>query len=391
MQVSEQVAVLAEEIRELKASLQRQGLAKDAVNQHKDVVEKVAALRALKSQLPSDDPARDEVIQAKAREEREEAQRQRQALMEQQQAELKAVELKAPRPLVQRKIFHLFAYAGSGDAFHYEPPPRFNTEQCGFGGGPQPHPSVYVTEKWDGTTMQATSSHIYKRIDLWGKRRGADPTQRYDLRLLAWRGADTGGEWRGLDFIDADVRVLQALERYLPLLARLDEGLCAYFEVVHTDINATFKHLPGFADMRVFDFSRGDSFLPFEETVRLAGHFDLPLVGWELHEVLDAKRLWAALREAANRSYATAAAPLEGFVVREAGGGERVAKARVENLPASKEGEEQEADGGRAAAAADGGGWAAPSADLRHLIDIGLPISACRQPSHILRSSWGRR
>merc|ERR1712070_796170 len=113
------------------------------------------------------------------------------------------------------------------------------------------------TEKWDGTTMQATSRHIFKRLDLWGKRKNADPSQRYDLRLVGWRAED--GRWRGLDFIDADSRLHQAITPYLHQLEKLDDGLCVYFEVVHTDINVTFKHLPGFADIRVFDFSRSPS------------------------------------------------------------------------------------------------------------------------------------
>lgn len=70
---------------------------------------------------------------------------------------------------MQRKIFHLFRHTGTGATFSYEPPPRFNSEQCGFGGS-GPSPSIFVTEKWDGTTMQATSTHIFKRLDLWGER-----------------------------------------------------------------------------------------------------------------------------------------------------------------------------------------------------------------------------
>eukprot|EP00913_Durusdinium_trenchii_P023101 g21687.t1 len=115
---------------------------------------------------------------------------------------------------------------------------------------------------------------------------------------------------------------------HLSKLASLDEGLCVYFEAVHTDINANFKHLPGFADIRVFDFSRSGShgvgrFLPFDETIELAKRFDLPL------------ELWADLEKASKRHYATAPAMLEGFVVREAGAGGRIAKARVEQLEAA--------------------------------------------------------
>ncbi|CAJ1368789.1 unnamed protein product [Effrenium voratum] len=59
----------------------------------------------------------------------------------------------------------------------------------------------------------------------------------------------------GLDFIDADARLLEALKPHLAQIAALEDGLCVYFEAVHTDINSNFKHLPGFADIRVLQWS----------------------------------------------------------------------------------------------------------------------------------------
>merc|ERR1739847_28542 len=151
-----------------------------------------------------------------------------------------------------------------------------NSEQTGFGEGSDPHPAVYLTEKWDGTTMQATAGAIFKRLDVAGKQKSKDPSQRYTLRLVAWRAADG---WRGLDFIDGDVRLQDAVTPYLGKIEALADGLCVYFECVHTRINANFQHIDGFADIRVFDSSRGDAFLPFEETIALASHYKLPLVG----------------------------------------------------------------------------------------------------------------
>jgi len=333
------VASLAQQVRELKALLASQGVAKDAINRHAEVLSKINALQSLKSQLAVDDPARDEVIHARLKEERLQRQQLEDAIAKAQREELKIAEGVAPKPLIQRKIFHLFHHTGNGDSFHYEPPARLNSTSCGFGDGLDPHPAVYLTEKWDGTTMQATSSHIFKRLDLWGKRKNADPSQRYDLRLVAWRGED--GLWHGLDFADGDAQSRQALSPYLQQIAKLDDGLCVYFEVLHTDINTTFKHLPGFASIRIFDFSQAPSpsstangrFLPFEETIRLADRFSLPLVGWERHERLDVALIWQHLALAAQgRHYIDVAAQLEGFVVREAGMGERIAKARVEHM-----------------------------------------------------------
>lgn len=376
--VSEQVKALADGIRDLKAALVKQGLSKDAINRHEDILSKVAALQALKSQLASDDPNRDEAILARLEADRRQRHSEEQVAAEAQRKQLEVAEKAAPKPLVQRKIFHLFCHAGSGESFHYEPPPRLNAEQTGFGEGADPHPAVYVTEKWDGTTMQATSTHIFKRLDLRGKKKKADPSERYDLRLVAWRAED--GTWLGLDFADADSRVSQALSPYLSKLAALEDGLCVYFEVVHTDINAAFKHLPGFADIRVFDFSRAPAcspqkappssgFLPFEETIRLAGQYSIPIVGWERYARADADTLWRELDNAAQgRHYVTVAAQIEGFVVREAGVGGRIAKARVEQVQGVEQAQatlEVAQDG----ASADIGRKALT---LHHLRDIGL-------------------
>ncbi|OLP93432.1 hypothetical protein AK812_SmicGene24668 [Symbiodinium microadriaticum] len=49
------------------------------------------------------------------------------------------------------------------------PPPRLNTKDCGFGKGPEPFPPVYVTEKWDGTTMQ-----VRRMEDSRGRREGLE-------------------------------------------------------------------------------------------------------------------------------------------------------------------------------------------------------------------------
>lgn len=341
--VHKDLDLLSAEIRQLKADLKKQGLSSSEINRHQAVLDKVFQLQELKKKLDSTDPARDEIFFERQREERKVAQKQKQADMQAQTMRLKAVEERAPQPLIQRKIFHLFAHRGTKATFHYEQPPRLNGEDCGFGVGDNPHPPVYITEKWDGTTMQATSTHIFKRTDLWGKRRDGNASQRYGLRLLAWR-EDPAGGWQGLDFIDSDSRLAEALSLHLDRLASLEPGLCVYFEAVHTDINVNFKHMPGFADIRVFDFSRANSdadggrFLPFEETIRLAALYDLPMVGWARTDQLDCQDVWQQLvcARAESRPYATAAATIEGFVVRQAGSGGRIAKARLEHLVPQK-------------------------------------------------------
>eukprot|EP00929_Paragymnodinium_shiwhaense_P092783 TRINITY_DN5277_c0_g2_i1.p1 TRINITY_DN5277_c0_g2~~TRINITY_DN5277_c0_g2_i1.p1 ORF type:complete len:371 (-),score=128.23 TRINITY_DN5277_c0_g2_i1:274-1386(-) len=338
LELEEQIGALGEEIRVLKQALSAQ-LPSAEVNKHEGVLAKVAELRTLKAQLGSGSALTEEAFRAKQKAEKDSAKEKHDALAKSQAAELKRAQKEAPIPLVQRKIFHMFEHRGSGDKFCYAPPPRLNAAQTGFGAGEVPNPAVYITEKWDGTTLQATNTHIFKRLDLWGKRKnGADPSQRYELRLIAWRGAETNAEWCGLDFIAADPHIAEAVGPYLQLFEKLEDGLCVYFEAVHSKINATFRHLEGFAGIRVFDSSRGDKFLPFEETIELAETIGMPLVAWQQVAELTAAELWRQLCEASQQQYSGVPAALEGFVVREAGAeGWRIGKARVENLPPEEE------------------------------------------------------
>ena len=95
-------------------------------------------------------------------------------------------------------------------------------------------------------------------------------------------------------------------------------------------------------------------FLSFDETIQLALRYALPLVGYELLQQLSAEALWAQLAAAAARPYGTVAAPLEGFVVREARG-PRIAKARVEQL--QNQPEEKEKRWSRTWGGGGGGRW----------------------------------
>ncbi|CAK9044799.1 unnamed protein product [Durusdinium trenchii] len=436
-----QVDALAAEIRQLKAT-------------EWAVVAKVQELQRLKSQLSSDDPRTDAAFFARQKQEAEDAQKQKQADLTHQRAELKVL----IRDAWQSGDLLRLAL-GTGPTFHYEPlsceltrrsvsrtgsrrvetedpseevwfkpPPRLNSKDCGFGAGEEPNPPVYITEKWDGTTMQATAQHIFKRIDLWGcaNWRRAPRAPRAPRTC-----ADGDGAWRGLDFLEADQRLLEVGRLRVWVRVDSDSSLIAEHPVasvdwfrgflrsmsglvhgadptdaVHTDINANFKHLPGsfvqgkplagiktwyFLLSVVFDFSRSGShgvgrFLPFDETIELAKRFDLNVVIdqwlceaqeaniWEYADIgillsnvllsigrsslrrtsgrvlkgadmcvrrfllrmsYYAVELWADLEKASKRHYATAPAMLEGFVVREAGAGGRIAKARVEQLEAA--------------------------------------------------------
>mmetsp|Transcript_20277 Transcript_20277/g.44276 ORF Transcript_20277/g.44276 Transcript_20277/m.44276 type:complete len:426 (-) Transcript_20277:27-1304(-) len=338
---ADEVAALATQIRKAKEALKAKGVSSADINRDEVILAKVKKLQQLKQQLDKDDPQRDEAFFARQQAEKNQAKEAEKVLMKSQRELLLKAESSAPKPLIQRKIFHLFQYQGSGPNFRYVDPPGFNADQTGFGTGEVPNPPAYITEKWDGTTMQATSSHIFKRLDLWGgKRKSNDPTGRYDVKLIAWREASG---WQGLDFVEADARYKECLEKHLPKFEDLDDGVSIYFEVIHTDINATFKELPGLADIRIFDSSKASSangdgeFLPFQDTIALAKKLQLPIVGWQFWEQLDVDRMWKTLQAACSAEYDSAAAPLEGYVVREGGAGGRIAKARCEQVQAPGE------------------------------------------------------
>mmetsp|Transcript_3631 Transcript_3631/g.9173 ORF Transcript_3631/g.9173 Transcript_3631/m.9173 type:complete len:342 (+) Transcript_3631:70-1095(+) len=334
----ERVTTLGAEIRSLKAQLKAEGLKASDINKHEKVVALVAELAELKKALPEGDSLTDQAFFAQQQKEREVREEQRKKQMEDEKRLLEAAEQETAFPIVQRKIFHLFQFSGNGLKFHYQPPPRFNADQTGIGPGTCPH--LYLTEKWDGTTMQATKHAVFRRLDLATKRKGEaqDASQRYTLRLVAWRDPSTC-TWNGLDHIEADVYIAEALRPHLQNFEALEDGVCVFFECVHTHIQARYRQLEGLADIRIFDFARcgengqwdSASFVPFEETIQLAEQYRLPLVGWELVDDADASSLWKELEEAKNKEYKTAAAPLEGYVVREASGA-GVAKARVEHL-----------------------------------------------------------
>mmetsp|Transcript_62717 Transcript_62717/g.149622 ORF Transcript_62717/g.149622 Transcript_62717/m.149622 type:complete len:420 (-) Transcript_62717:56-1315(-) len=334
----ERVKTLGDEIRNLKAQLKKEGLQASAINKNQAVLDLVAELAELKKGLAEGDSLTDEAFFAQQRQEKEAQDRQRKQQMEEERALLQAAQQTTVVPLVQRKIFHLFRFAGNGPNFHYEPPARLNAEQTGL--GPEECPPLYLTEKWDGTTMQATNSAVFRRLDLATKRKGEaqDASQRYTLRLVAWR-EPSSGRWNGLDHLEADTYVAEALRPYLHHFEAMEPDLCVYFECVHTFIQARYRHLDGLADIRVFDFARcgedgswqSGRFLPFDETVALAERHNLPIVGFERHVGASAESLWKELEAAKSKEYKTAKAPLEGYVVREASGA-GVAKARVEHL-----------------------------------------------------------
>jgi len=200
---------------------------------------------------------------------------------------------------VQRKIAHLLESEGSGDDFGYFR--RLATAVHGL----RPGQRVVLTEKWDGTTVQATNKGIFKRKDRFGlgdpRKHAATEEERYDIERVDLEHPQNR-------HIATSVRV------YLERFNAMEPDLCVYFEAVGSNIQARFTHLPEFADIRVFDFARSGRFLPWSETTSLAKKYDLPIVA-ATESMLDLDKVLEVLQ--ARPCYAGGIpAQLEGFVVR---------------------------------------------------------------------------
>ena len=224
-------------------------------------------------------------------------------------------------PRTQRKINHVLDHVGSGDTFHYLK--SFNP-LTGFEAGQE----VIFTEKWDGTTVQATNQAIFKRIDKIQKgdtrKHSANEEQRYNLEEL------------DLDN-PKNKYIAKAVANYLDTFKQLEEGECVYFEALGTLIGSRFQHIKDFYDIKVFDFSRNGNFLSFEETIELAEKYNLPITN-SFTEKLDIDRVIQRLSDPT--CYDDADAQLEGFVIREAGydllDGGKIGKFRVDDVPKIK-------------------------------------------------------
>lgn len=218
-------------------------------------------------------------------------------------------------PRTQRKIYHALESSGSGDHFCYYN--KFSRKSRFVEGE-----TVYVTEKWDGTTVQATNTAVFKRLDQFKK---GDPRKHTASEQERYR----------LEQLDLDSSqnkyIASAVERYRETFARLPSGVCVYFEAIGSHIGPRFRHLDEtFYDIRVFDFARDGVFLSFDDTIALAGEYDLPLVHYEEIENVTVAALVERLSGA--RSYHDIEAPLEGFVLRDITDQGRIAKIRVEDL-----------------------------------------------------------
>ena len=121
----------------------------------------------------------------------------------------------------------MLASEGSGDDFIYA------TALHGLSNG-QP---CILTEKWNGTTAQATNRGVFRRRDRFAVgdrcKHGASGEDRYFLERLDLS--------KGCSAKNIDGLVVYAVAPYIASFSKLEQGVCVYFEVVGTTIQARYQ------------------------------------------------------------------------------------------------------------------------------------------------------
>lgn len=216
----------------------------------------------------------------------------------------------------QRKIPHLLANNGlSGRDFQYLP--TLNPEVVFDWNLP-----VILTDKIDGTTVQADNTGIYKRIDLFKsgdpRKHSASEEERYGLRKLDENAPEN--KW-----------ILDACSKYRDIFNHLPDDHTVYFEAFGDKIQSRYAGVD--RDIRVFDMAWKDQFTLFRRTVDYCESLGLPTVGWDFKLLAEGvSTLLKILPEARHiEEYFDLVKPveLEGVVLRQL---DRIAKIRKADL-----------------------------------------------------------
>lgn len=218
--------------------------------------------------------------------------------------------------LMQRKIHHLLASEGEDDTFRYLPRLRapFDLSQ-----------PLLVTEKVDGSTMQAFRGKPWKRFDRFKKgdqrKRLVPEEERYELRPCD--PADSNIKWC--------LKSFEAYKEQFTLFGETYPEHWVYFEALGSKIASRYKNLE--PTVRVFDIGTNSHFLPFEEALNMVAKAGLPTVATRWQYFSNLEILLIFLSQDVSRDTALPDHQLEGWVLRQAvNGGEVVAKIRVNNL-----------------------------------------------------------
>lgn len=213
---------------------------------------------------------------------------------------------------VQRKIFHLLADNGViGRGFRYlskiNPRHSFNWAE-----------PVLITDKIDGTTVQASATGIFKRRDLFKtgdpRKFTATEQERYTLAKLELDAPE-------------NKHIARAVSKYLDVFREIYPVIMVYFEAFGNKIQARYKGLT--PDIRVFDVALRDKFQLFEFTRRFCVGWGLPVVGGYYDRLSGVSDIISRLENATHSDEALKPYELEGFVLRQ---GNQIAKIRKTDL-----------------------------------------------------------
>ena len=212
----------------------------------------------------------------------------------------------------QRKTHHLWADHGvTGRDFKYLP--ELSDKHDFYWDD-----KILITDKIDGTTVQADASGVYKRRDLFKtgdpRKFTATEQERYILAKL------------DLDAPE-NKHIARAVSKYLGIFKKLPPVIMIYFEAFGNKIQARYKGLT--PDIRVFGLTINDDFQLFEYIKRFCAERGLPVVGGYYAHLSGVSDIISRLESATHNEDALKPYELEGFVLRQ---GSQIAKIRKSDL-----------------------------------------------------------
>jgi len=213
----------------------------------------------------------------------------------------------------QRKIFHLLADNGiNGSPFRYLPEVSLR-HKFDF------TKPFTITDKIDGTTVQADNQSSYQRRDKFKKgdpkKFSASEEERYFLQELDTSNPEN--KW-----------ILQAIQPFQNNMREMPHGLVAYFECFGSKIQDRYRTFAGHS-IRIFDFAFNDKYLPFEETIQKCTSLNLPIVGHAVRRFSDLSQLLMTFTMSEHIAPELKSFVLEGWVIRQE---DEIAKIRKDDL-----------------------------------------------------------
>lgn len=213
----------------------------------------------------------------------------------------------------QRKIYHLLRSEGTGRDFRYLPElnPKLDFDFNAY---------LLLTDKIDGTTVQANINGVFQRRDNFKKgdprKHTATEEERYRLEKL---GQDE----------PQNKYIFEAIEPYMDAIKKLSAEETIYFEAFGEKIARRYRGI-NTHDVRVFDYSLRDKFADnFSIIQSVANKLQMPHVRLVAKKFKDVAELIMFLQNAEHQDPMLNQYELEGWVVRQ---GNKIAKIRKSDL-----------------------------------------------------------